>query len=432
MRGMVLVVNSGSSSLKYQLIEMETEGVLAKGLVERIGTDHGVATHTGPDGESHVLERTVQQHEDAFQLMAAACAKHGPNLATAPPSAVGHRVVQGGDRFVSPTVIDDTVIAAIHELSPLAPLHNPPNLLGISAARDSFPEIPHVAIFDTAFHTTLPMEAHTYAIDVDLARQQRIRRYGFHGTSHKYVSERAAEWLGLPVAETNLIVLHIGNGVSACAIRRGESVETSMGMTPLEGLVMGTRSGDIDPGILFHLHRQLGMTLEHLEDLLNRRSGLLGMAGTGDVRDVLAAAASEDLRSNQALAVYCHRMKSYVGAYFAHLDHVDAIVFTAGVGENAPEIRARALSSLDHMGIQLDPERNVAERSGIRRISSNDSQVAVLVIPTNEELEIARQTWRAVRGQGADAPARQSRARDGDIHDDGQEAESAGNDPRPL
>jgi acetate kinase len=398
MRGIVLVVNSGSSSLKYQLIAMETEDVLAKGLVERVGTDQGVATHTGPDGETHVLERPVRRHEDAFQLMSAACSEHGPDLATVPPEAIGHRVVQGGDRFVSPTVIDDTVVAAIDELSPLAPLHNPPNLLGISAARQAFPATPHVAIFDTAFHATLPVEARTYAIDDDLARRHQIRRYGFHGTSHRYVSLRAAEWLGRPLAKINLIVLHIGNGASACAVRGGTSVDTSMGMTPLEGLVMGTRSGDIDPGILFHLHRQHGMTLEQLEDLLNRRSGLLGMAGSGDVRDVLASVKEGDQRSERALAVYCHRLKSYVGAYVAHLGNVDGIVFTAGVGENAPEIRAQALSDLDHMGIVLDPNRNAGGQAGIRRISSDESKVTVLVIPTDEELEIARQTWQAVRG----------------------------------
>ena len=392
----VLVVNSGSSSIKYQLIEMDAESVVAKGLIERVGTDQSVVTHTGPDGETHVLERPVLDHTAGFRLMTDACAAHGPDLDKVELVAVGHRVVQGGSRFVAPTVIDDAVVATIEELSPLAPLHNPPNLLGILAAREAFPDVPHVAVFDTAFHQTLPEEAHTYAIDLALARQHRIRRYGFHGTSHKYVAERTAEFLGRPLAETNTIVLHIGNGVSATAVQGGRSVDTSMGMTPLEGLVMGTRSGDIDPGILFHLHRQAGMTFAQQDDLLNRRSGLLGLAGSSDMRDVLASAARGEPRAELALAVYCRRLKGYVAQYYAHLGRVDAIAFTAGVGENAAEVRARALAGLDQLGIEVDPERNVATERGTRRISTDASRVAVLVVPTNEELEIARQAMQTV------------------------------------
>jgi len=394
----ILVVNSGSSSIKYQIIEMDSESLLGKGLIERVGTDHGVVTHSGPDGEKHILERPVLDHIAGFRLMLDACNAYGPDLDDIPVVAVGHRVVQGGARFVSPTVIDDAVIAAIEEISPLAPLHNPPNLLGIRGARATFPDVPHVAVFDTAFHQTLPEEAYTYAIDANLAAQFRIRRYGFHGTSHKYVSERAAEFLGRPVEEINSIVLHIGNGVSACAVRGGRSVETSMGMTPLEGLVMGTRSGDIDPGILFHLHRQAGMTFDQIDDLLNRRSGLLGLSGTSDVRDLLESVRRGDPRARRALDVYCHRLKHYVGAYFALLGRVDAIAFTAGVGENASEIRERTLTGLEHMGIRIDRERNDASEQGIRRISADDAEVAVLVIPTNEELEIARQTLQTIGG----------------------------------
>ncbi len=253
-------------------------------------------------------------------------------------------MVQGGARFISPTIIDDAVIRTVEEISPLAPLHNPPNLLGIRAARETFPDIPHVAIFDTAFHQTMPPEAYTYAIDANLAAQYRIRRYGFHGTSHKYVSELAAEYLQLPHDDVNTIVLHIGNGVSVTAVRGGRSIDTSMGMTPLEGLVMGTRSGDIDPGILFHLHRQAGMTTDQLDDLLNRRSGLLGMTGSSDMRDVLASAQRGDERATLALATYCHRLKGYVGAYYAQLGRVDAIVFTAGRRrERAGDPRGHAL-----------------------------------------------------------------------------------------
>ena len=391
----VLVVNSGSSSIKYQIIEMRTEEVVAKGLVERIGTGTGIITHTGPDGE-HQEERPILDHVAGFRAMVDACDAYGPRLDEVPIAAVGHRVVQGGARFVAPTLIDDAVIRTIEEISPLAPLHNPPNLLGIRAARKTFPDVPHIAVFDTAFHQTMPEEAYTYAIDANLARQHRIRRYGFHGTSHKYVSGQAAAYLNRPLEQVNSIVLHIGNGVSVTAVAGGRSVETSMGMTPLEGLVMGTRSGDIDPGILFHLHRQAGMTPEQLDDLLNRRSGLLGLTGSSDMRDVLASAARGEPRAELALQVYCHRLRHYVGAYYALLDRVDAIVFTAGVGEHAPEVRRRTLTGLDRFGIRLDEARNTTNARGIRAISTDDSEVAVLVIPTNEELEIARQTITAI------------------------------------
>jgi len=394
----ILVVNSGSSSIKYQIIEMEDEQVLAKGLIERVGTGNGTITHTGPDGE-HVAERPILDHIAGFRAMTEACNTYGPRLDEVPIAAVGHRVVQGGSRFVAPTIIDDAVIHTIEEISPLAPLHNPPNLLGIEAARRTFPDIPHVAIFDTAFHQTMPEEAYTYAIDANIARQHRIRRYGFHGTSHKYVSEKAASFLQRPLAEVNTIVLHIGNGVSACAVRGGKSVDTSMGMTPLEGLMMGTRSGDIDPGILFHLNRQAGMTIDQFDDMLNRRSGLLGMTGSSDMRDVLESVAHGEKRAKLALETYCYRLKHYVGAYVALLGRVDAIAFTAGIGENAAEVRALALSNLEHIGIRIDEARNTSPNRGIRRISTDDSNIAVLVIPTNEELEIARQTSGAIESK---------------------------------
>jgi acetate kinase len=392
----VLIVNSGSSSIKYQIIDMETEELRAIGLIERIGTGNGVVNHTGPDGEKHTAERPILDHVAGFKAMTDACDAYGPNLTELGIVAVGHRAVQGGSRFIGPTIIDEAVIRTIEELSSLAPLHNPPNLLGIRAARETFPDIPHVAIFDTAFHQTMPPEAYTYAIDANIAAQFHIRRYGFHGTSHKYVSELAAEYLQLPPEDVNTIVLHIGNGASATAVRGGRSVDTSMGMTPIEGLMMGTRSGDIDPGILFHLHRQNGMSIDQLDDLLNRRSGLLGMTGSSDMRDVLSAARRGDPRAELALETYCHRLKSYVGAYYAHLGRVDAIVFTAGVGENVPEVREGTLSGLENLGIRLDLNKNRDRGHGIRAISTPDSDVAVLIIPTNEELEIARQTVEAI------------------------------------
>ncbi len=391
----VLVVNSGSSSIKYQLIDLHHEEVVAKGLIERIGTDHGVVNHTVGDVKE-TYEVSVLDHIAGFTAMIAACEKFGPDLDAANIIAVGHRLVQGGSRFIAPTIIDDAVIRTVEELSPLAPLHNPPNLLGVRAAMHAFPNIPHVGVFDTAFHQTMPAAAYTYAIDRALADEHRIRRYGFHGTSHKYVSELAAAHLNRPLEDVNTIVLHIGNGASACAVRGGKSVETSMGLTPLEGLVMGTRSGDIDAGIIFHLARQSGMSPDQIDNLLNRRSGLLGMTGSGDMRDVQLAAERGDDRAQLAMDVYCHRLRHYVGAYYAQLGRVDAIVFTAGVGENSPEVRALTLANLEEMGIEIDPDRNTSSDRGPRTISKDSSRVAVLVIPTNEELEIARQTATAL------------------------------------
>ncbi len=284
----------------------------------------------------------------------------------------------------------------IEELEVLAPLHNPANLAGIVAAERAFPDVPHVAVFDTAFHQTLPPAAYTYAIDRELAAKHRVRRYGFHGTSHRFVSRAAAEFLGRPVEDLRMIVLHLGNGASACAVSGGRSVETSMGMTPLEGLVMGTRSGDIDPAVLLHLQRVAGLDTDATDTLLNSRSGILGLGGHADMRDLVEASEAGDEAATLALEVYAHRIRSYVGAYAAQLGRVDAIVFTAGVGENAPIVREWSLAGLEGFGVELDPERNRERGSGPRRISTDASKVAVLVVPTNEELEIARQTLAVV------------------------------------
>jgi acetate kinase len=290
------------------------------------------------------------------------------------------------------------VLRQIEELSDLAPLHNPPNVLGIRAARAALPGLPQVAVFDTAFHQTLPHAAYTYAIESALAEEFGVRRYGFHGTSHKYVSEQTAIFLDRPLAELKTIVLHLGNGASVCAIDGGVSIETSMGMTPLEGLVMGTRSGDIDPAALIHLHRRAGLDFDQLDDLLNRKSGLLGMTGSGDMRDVQSAAVAGDRVAEDALAVYRHRIRRYIGAYIAHLGGLDALVFTAGVGENNSLLRRRTLAGLEFLGISVDPDRNELHSTAPRYISPDGSPVAVLVIPTNEELEIARQTAAAIGG----------------------------------
>jgi acetate kinase len=366
----IFVINSGSSSIKYQLVNVETGEAIVNGLIERIG-------EPGSKAKDHV----------AGMKIALAALGSGHDI-----TAVGHRVVHGGTVFTEATVITDKVEKQIEALSPLAPLHNPANLVGIRAARKAMPELPQVAVFDTAFHRTLKPDAYSYAIDAKLASKYSIRRYGFHGTSHKYVSERAAEFLGRPLKDTKTIVLHLGNGASACAVDGGESIDTSMGMTPLEGLVMGTRSGDLDPAILGYLHRQADFSFAKLDDLLNLGSGLLGLTGEGDMRDVQDAASGGDEKAEAALAVYRHRIRHYVGAYLAQLGRLDALVFTAGVGENSVALRSQALVGLEGLGISVDPARNASTSRDARYISPDGSPVAVLVIPTNEELEIARQT----------------------------------------
>ncbi|MET0590232.1 MAG: acetate kinase [Naasia sp.] len=391
----VLVVNSGSSSLKYQLIDTDSEDVLAKGLIERIGQSTGSLTHTTPEGE-WALQPATPDHDAAFRAMIDSFAEHGPDLAESPLSAVGHRVVHGGARFFGPTVVTDQVEKDIDELSEYAPLHNPANLAGIRAASAAFPGVPQVAVFDTAFHQTMSPAAYTYAIDAEIAAEHRIRRYGFHGTSHKIVSERAAAFLGIPLEQSRIIVLHLGNGASACAVDGGRSIDTSMGFTPLQGLVMGTRSGDLDPAVVFQLARFGGLGLDELDELLNKKSGLLGLTGSADMRDVTSAAAAGDEKAQIALDVYTHRVRHYVGAYLAQLGGADAIVFTAGVGENAAEVRAGSLRGLEGLGIEVDPELNAIRSREPRPISPESSRIRVLVIPTDEELEIARQSITAL------------------------------------
>ncbi len=398
----VLVVNSGSSSFKYQLIDVEKSRPLASGIVERIGEELGRSTHTvffGGEGAqvaatdaTYAEELPIADHTAGFAVMLDAFEQHGPSLAEHAPVAVGHRVVHGGARFFEPTVITPLVEINIDELSVLAPLHNPGALQGIRAAKAGFPDAPHVAVFDTAFHQTMPPAAYTYAIDAELAEKHRIRRYGFHGTSHKFVSEAAAQFLGRPLAEVKQIVFHLGNGASVTAIDGGRSVETSMGLTPLEGLVMGTRSGDIDPAVLFHLARRANMSIDDLDDLLNKRSGVLGLSGASDMRDVEERVAAGDPAARLAHDVYLHRLRAYAGAYLAQLGGADVISFTAGVGENSPRVRAGALETLGFAGVHIDAERNETRGRGIRVISTDESPVTVLVVPTNEELEIARQT----------------------------------------
>jgi acetate kinase len=395
----VLVVNTGSSSIKYQLFEMP-EGsdakVLASGLVERIGEAGAKLTHRAGDGEPLVVEDRIADHSDGFDRVFQAFESAGGPISDL--AGIGHRVVHGGERLTAPTLVDEATIQAIADQAPLAPLHNPPNLLGIRITRASFPDTPQVAVFDTAFHQTMPPRAWRYALPRDLADELRIRRYGFHGTSHAYVARKAAEHLGRPATELNLITLHLGNGASVAAVAGGRCIDTSMGMTPLEGLVMGTRSGDLDPAVVFYLHREAGLSVDDIDDLLNKRSGMLGLAGANDMREVARLVAVGNEAAAEALEVYCYRIRKYVGAYTAALGRLDALVFTAGIGENNGAVRAGVCQGLKGLGVTLHGKRNKARTGKVRTISADDSAVAVLVVPTNEELEIAEQTLAVVAG----------------------------------
>ena len=394
----VLVVNAGSSSLKYSLVDPATGEDTATGLVERIGERQSHHLHRGPSGEFH-SDQSIPTHEDALHAAIDAFETHGPALDDAGIAAVGHRVVHGGTRFAEPALVDDALIAAVKELIPLAPLHNPANLEGIEVARRLFPHLPHIAVFDTAFHQTLPPYAYTYAVPSDWLAEHGIRRYGFHGTSHSFVSEQAARRLGRDPGDVNLIVLHLGNGCSATAVRGGKSVDTSMGLTPLEGLVMGTRSGDLDPAIHAYLAREAGWSIAQIDGALNSNSGLKGLTGDNDFREVSRRRAASDERAQRAFDIYCYRIKKYVGAYCAVLGTVDAIVFTAGVGQHSAEVRASSLENLQGLGIRLDAARNDALPQTGGFVSTDDSPVAVLVVPTNEEWQIARLTLNVVRAR---------------------------------
>ncbi|MEU0691103.1 acetate kinase [Streptomyces uncialis] len=395
----VLVLNSGSSSVKYQLLDMRDGSRPAGGLVERIGEGSSRLVHTPPGG-GEVRERTepIADHAAALKAVAAELAADGLGLDSPELAAIGHRVVHGGKHFTEPTLIDEAVLAEIERLIPVAPLHNPANLTGIRTARELRPDLPQVAVFDTAFHTTMPEAAARYAIDVATADAHRIRRYGFHGTSHAYVSRRTAELLGKEPSEVNVIVLHLGNGASASAVRGGRCVDTSMGLTPLEGLVMGTRSGDVDPAVVFHLKRVAGMDTDEIDTLLNKRSGLVGLCGDNDMREIRRRIEEGDEAARLAFDIYIHRLRKYIGAYYAVLGRVDAVVFTAGVGENAAPVREAAIAGLEELGLVVDGELNAVRGDEPRLISPVYARVAVAVVPTDEELEIATQTYALVRG----------------------------------
>jgi acetate kinase len=397
----ILIVNCGSSSLKYQLFHMPQRAVLTAGAVERIGEVDARLQHRWrtPAGAMDKLARPVDapDHRAALLAIGAAMRETGSIGDVARVDAIGHRVVHGGERFQAPARIDNAVVEAIRALVPLAPLHNPANLLGIELCLELFPGVPQVAVFDTAFHQTMPAHAYRYAVPQALYTDHHVRRYGFHGSSHAYVARRAAQHLGQAPGALKLITLHLGNGASAAAIDGGRCVDTSMGMTPLEGLVMGTRSGDIDPALPFYIGRVTGADSATVETLLNRDSGLKGLCGSGDMREVLQRMEAGEPPARLAFDIYCYRIRKYIGAYTAVLGRVDAVVFTGGIGENAPAVRARVCTGLEALGVRLDAEKNRNATSDVAELQAADAPVKLLMVRTNEELEIAEQT-RAVLG----------------------------------
>ena len=390
----VLVINSGSSSIKYQLFDMDGGTVLASGSVERIGEAkslHRHRIHAGDDITENRYKQCIADHREGLSRIGTLLHESGVLTKLSELSAIGHRVVHGGESFREPTLINEIVLKQIRDVIPLAPLHNPANIMGIEVALQQAPDIPQVAVFDTAFHQSIPESAWRYALPDQLYTEQRVRRYGFHGTSHRYVAKQAASQLGKPLESLNLITLHLGNGASAAAIAQGQSVDTSMGMTPLEGLIMGTRCGDMDPAIHFYLSRTTGMGNEEIESLLNKESGLKGICGANDMREVHRLAEAGNAPARLALDMYCYRIKKYIGAYYAALGTLDAVVFTGGIGENDAWVREHCCAGLDALGIKLDIEKNASTGSKNFDIHSEGSPVSLLVIPTNEELEIALQ-----------------------------------------
>lgn len=394
----ILVINCGSSSLKYQLIDMDNEGVLAKGLVERIGIEGARVKHETTGIEEVIIEEPMSDHKKALELVLNALIdpNYGAVKSMDEIGAVGHRVVHGGEQFSSSVIIDDKVMGALNDCIELAPLHNPPNIMGIEACQELMEDTPMVGVFDTAFHQTIPAENYIYPLPYELYEKYGVRKYGFHGTSHKYVAERTAAILDKDIEDLNIITCHLGNGASVCAVKGGKSVETSMGFTPLEGLAMGTRSGDIDPAIITFIMEKENLTFKEVNNLINQESGVLGISGvSSDFRDIEKAMAEGNERAKLAIDVFSNRVKKYIGAYAAIMCRVDALVFTAGVGENSIEIREQICDGLDCINIKLDKELNKVR--GKEAIVSKDlTSAAVLVVPTNEELMIAKETFELV------------------------------------
>ena len=395
----ILVINCGSSSLKYQLINMKNEEVLAKGLVERIGIEGAQVKHTTTGKEEVIIKETMPDHRKALELVLNALIdpNYGAISSMDEINAVGHRVVHGGEKFASSVLIDDEVMEAINDCIDLAPLHNPPNIMGIEACKELMPNTPMVAVFDTAFHQTIPMANYIYPLPYELYENYGIRRYGFHGTSHKYVAMRTAQILGKDIKDLNIISCHLGNGASVCAIQGGKSIDTSMGFTPLEGLAMGTRTGDLDPAIMPFIMEKENLNLEEVNELFNKKSGVLGISGiSSDFRDLEEAAEEGNERAKLALDVFANRVKKYIGAYTAIMCDIDALVFTAGIGENSVYIREKICEGLECIGVMLDKDRNqVRGKESI--VSRSIISTAILVVPTNEELMIAKDTLELVK-----------------------------------
>lgn len=394
----VLVINAGSSSIKYRLFEMPQCVTLVHGIVEKIGEAVGRVFHIIGENRKVAGEKRIPDHKAGMTDILEVLEKDGGEVirSASEIAAVGHRVVHGGERFKTPVVINGEVLNAIRDNIPLAPLHNPANLAGIEAGMAMFDRALHVAVFDTAFHQSMPPQVYLYAIPYFFYEKHKIRKYGFHGTSHAYVTKKAAEYLGSKLENFNLITLHLGNGVSITAVKKGKSVETSMGLTPLEGLMMGTRCGDIDPAVIFFIAEKLGLDVKTISDILNKESGLKGIAGTNDIREVIEKASRGDKLAELAIEMYVHRVKKYIGAYYAVLERVDAVVFTGGIGENAPLIREKILAGLMGMGMVLDKKKNYSVDGTVSEIGAETGKVKLLVIPTNEELEIAMQTFEVV------------------------------------
>ena len=396
----VLVINCGSSSLKFQLINSDTEQCIAKGLCERIGIPGSMISYTPAGGEKEKKETPMPDHTEAIRLVLEALTnpKTGVVKSLDEIDAVGHRIVHGGEKFAQSTVIDEEVLKAIEECNDLAPLHNPANLIGINACKKLMPTTPMVAVFDTSFHQTMPEEAYMYGLPYEYYKKYKVRRYGFHGTSHSYVSKRAAELLGVPYESLKIIVCHLGNGASISAVKNGKCVDTSMGMTPLEGLIMGTRSGDIDPAILEYIAKKENMDLPALMNMLNKKSGVYGLSNglSSDFRDLEDGYNKGDENAVRAMKTYCYHVAKYVGSYAAAMNGVDVIAFTAGIGENGPLVRSLVCEHFGFLGVKLDPEAN-AKRGVDLVISTPDSKVKVMMIPTNEELAIARETVRLLK-----------------------------------
>ncbi|WP_125153769.1 acetate kinase [Clostridium rectalis] len=390
----ILVINCGSSSLKYQLIDMGNENALAKGLVERIGIEGSILTQKANE-EKYVIEQPMKDHKDAIKLVLEALKddKHGVITDMSEISAVGHRVVHGGEKYAQSVLIDDEVMKSLEDCIKLAPLHNPPNIIGINACKALMPNTPMVAVFDTAFHQTIPEYAYIYPLPYELYKNYGIRKYGFHGTSHRYVSQVAANMMGKNVKDLKIITCHLGNGASICAVDGGKSVETSMGFTPLEGIAMGTRSGNIDPAIITFLMKELNLNIDEINNLLNKKSGVYGISGvSSDFRDIENAAEKGQHRSELALEIFHYKVKRCIGSYAAAMGGVDCVVFTAGLGENAADSRTEICKGLEFLGINIDEKKNNEGRGFAKVISTDDSNVKVFVIPTDEELMIARDT----------------------------------------